>query len=67
MHLLQSVVLTVERMDDVILLWVNLVFDINSLLDEVNKLLHLLPKEFIYVVRELFFQELDPFFAGPLL
>ena len=67
MHLLQSVVLTVEGVDDVILLRVNLIVDIDRFLDEIDKLLHLLPEELVDVICELSFQDLDPFFAGPLL
>ena len=47
--------LTIEGVDDVILLRVNLIVDIDRLLDEIDKLLHLLSKELVDVISELGF------------
>ena len=50
----------VERMNNIVLFWVNLVLDIEVLFNEINKLLHLLAEQAIDMERELFPKGLNP-------
>lgn len=53
MHFLKSVVLSIERVNDVVLVRVNLLVNVDVLLNELNEFLHLLSEELIDVDFEL--------------
>jgi len=54
MHFLKSVVLSIERVNDVVLVRVNLLVNVDVLLNELNELLHLLSEKLIDVDFKLF-------------
>ena len=53
-NLLKRVVLAIERMDYVILVYVDLVFHIDHFFDEINKLLHLFAEKKLNMICEFF-------------
>ena len=53
MHFLKSVVLSIERVNDVVLVRVNLLVNVDVLFNELNELLHLLSEKLIDVDFEL--------------
>ena len=60
-HFLKCVVLAIEGMDHMVLVSIDLIVHIYSFLDELNELLHLLPEQLIYIVREISPKLCDPF------
>ena len=55
--------LSVERVDHIILININLVINVHILFDELNKLLHFLTEQNVNLVGKLGAQYLDPFFT----
>ena len=61
-HLLQRVVLSIEGMDHMVFVCIDLIVHIDGLLDKLNELLHLFPEERIDIVGEV-----SPELGHPLL
>ena len=51
---------SIECVDDIVLLWVNLVFKAQIFFDKVDEFLHALSEQPIDVQGELFAQDVDP-------
>ena len=66
-HLLESVMLAVERMNHMVFFRINLVINVDNLLDEVDELLHLFAEEQLNVLSKLLPQNVDPFLAWTIL
>ena len=59
--------LSVERMNDMVFININLVININYLFDEVDELLHLFAEQQVNMLSKLQLQNFDPFFAWSIL
>lgn len=59
--------LSIERMNDMVFININLVININYLFDEVDELLHLFAEQQVNVLSKLQLQNFDPFFAWSIL
>ena len=64
---MQRIVLSVEGVDDVVLIRINLIIDIYHLFNEIAELLHLLVEQSIDVNHELSSENFGPFKAGFLI
>ena len=42
---MQGIVVSVESMNDIVLFWVDLVFDVQNFLNKVNEFFHLVPEQ----------------------
>ena len=67
MHLVQSIVLAIEGVNDVILRSVDLIINIDDLFDKLNEFLHLYPEQLVNMLLKLISEDIDPLFTGPLL